>query len=124
MSPYNQVSAINSPGTELAGSETSNMFKTPFLCLRARSRTTSDSCGKVGPWQLLAEVDGYYGQDRVIYGDTLAHKDVDQWYVDFKMLIPIIPEKNGNKAGALYFDGIVYTAQGSGQPGNWWGFGS
>ena len=43
---------------------------------------------------------------------------MDEWLVDFKFLIPIIPEKNGNKACALYFDGEIFLAE-QGLGGNW-----
>ena len=35
------------------------------------------------------------------------------------MVIPIIPEHNGNKAGALLFDWEVFMSQGAGQIGSW-----
>jgi hypothetical protein len=45
---------------------------------------------------------------------------------EFKWTIPVIPEKNNNKSGALLFDGSVFTSQipadpgpGPGWPGPW-----
>ncbi len=45
---------------------------------------------------------------------SLRDKSVDMWYSQFKWMIPIIPEKNLNKTGALLFDGDVWAGQGVG----------
>ncbi|MGA2107187.1 MAG: hypothetical protein ABSH25_06040 [Syntrophorhabdales bacterium] len=122
MSPYNQVNELVSPAGN--SSPTADIFRNPLPAFEGKIAYTSDSCGKVGPWQLLAEMDGFYGQIRHIYGSTgiggdISKKDVDEWFVDFKLLVPVIPEKNGNKASALYFDGEIFWEQGAGQGGSW-----
>jgi hypothetical protein len=123
MSPYNIVDAVVSPagtsppaGTGATYNE--NVMRNPLPAFEGKIAYSSDSCGKVGPWQLLAEVDGFYGQQRQINA-ALDHKDVDEWFGDFKFLIPIIPEKNGNKTSALYVDGEIFWTQGAGGSGNW-----
>ncbi len=118
MSPYNLVNQLATPAGG-ANSETTNIFRNPLPAFEGKIAYTSDACGKVGPWQLLAEVDGFYGQIRQIYDVDFKKKDVDEWYTDFKLLVPIIPEKNGNKATALYFDGEIFWEQGMGQGGSW-----
>lgn len=117
MSPYNTVNAVVSP----AGSNSTydeNVLRNPLPAFEGKIAYSSDSCGKVGPWQLLVEVDGFFGEQRQINA-ALDHKDVDEWITDFKFLIPIIPEKNGNKASALYFDGEIFWQQGAGGVANW-----
>jgi hypothetical protein len=77
---------------------------------------TSDACGKIGPWQMLFGLGGFYGWDRKIYADDAAattySDDLDKaWGVAFKGFIPIIPEKKGNKAGALSLSGVIFATQ-------------
>jgi len=73
---------------------------------------SSGACGKVGPWQLTFATDGWWGKFKQIYTNAngnVTDKDVDTWGAEFKFLVPIIPEKNGNKTGALYVDGDIVT---------------
>ena len=126
MTAYNTVNQLPSPG----GSSTAtiqDIYRNPLPAFEGKFAYTSDSCGKVGPWQLLAELDGFYGQIRhitdwtnaAVTNPTFRDKDTDEWIVDFKLLIPIIPEKNGNKTSALYADGEIFAAEGAGLGGNW-----
>jgi len=76
----------------------------------------SDKCGKVGPWLLTFKASGAWAQDKRTFAQTDRIKAVDKsrdmWYADFGVLVPIIPQKNdGNKGGALYFDGLVQQSQ-------------
>lgn len=75
---------------------------------------SSGACGKVGPWQLTFGLDGIWGKSKIIYRDVYGDnddEDVRMWLAEFKFLVPIIPEKNGNKTGALYVDGNIVTGQ-------------
>jgi hypothetical protein len=80
---------------------------------------SSDSCGRVGPWQLTFGTSGglirqkQAFQNAGLAGHTFAtSEDTTGWLADFKMLVPIIPQdKNGNKTHALYFDATVWTGQ-------------
>jgi hypothetical protein len=131
MSNYNQIDYYNAPGYTVAATAlnlapgTANLNPLPMV--EGKVAYSSDACGKVGPWSLLFEVDGAYGRVRNTYdyvpGVSLYTKDVPEWLADFKFLIPIIPERNGNKAGALYADAMVFLTQGMGQGGSWLGFG-
>ena len=77
---------------------------------------SSDACGKIGPWMLNFGVDAAWGQNKYVkeVSNTGSEKDVDKWWAEVKWLVPIIPEKNGNKAGALYYGGQLWTAQNMG----------
>ena len=84
---------------------------------------TSDKCGNIGPWQMLFTLDGFYGRQKMIYGALqpddgnyliISDKEVDAWGIAFKGFIPIIPEKKGNKAGALSVSGVVFYTQNPG----------
>lgn len=85
--------------------------------VQAAINYSSGACGKVGPWQLTFGVAGVYGRQKEVFttgpNNTGRFDDesVDSWVADFKFLVPIIPEKNGNKAGALYVDGAFATEQ-------------
>lgn len=87
----------------------------------------SDSCGKIGPFPLKVGLGGFYGKDKYLYqlaaNGPYGDKNVDRWGAGFYWYVPIIPEKKGNKAGALGFTGQVFTGQGMGiylpaYPGN------
>jgi len=84
---------------------------------------TTDKCGKIGPWQMLFNLDGFYGRENrnsqltvggVPVSGTWQNKNVDSYGVAFKGFIPVIPEKKGNKAGALSLSGVVFYTQNPG----------
>jgi hypothetical protein len=93
---------------------------------------TSDTCGKIGPWQMLFSLSGFYGWDRQTYatqfvttaacpscpgvaGGKFGYQWDDKvetaWGAAFKGFIPIIPEKKGDKGGALSVSGILFMSQ-------------
>lgn len=86
----------------------------------------SDKCGKVGPWRLTAKLGGMWARERRTFNvadnpatpaNEAQNNDdfVQSWLTEFQVLVPIIPEKNtGNKAGALFVDGNVWTGQNMG----------
>jgi len=122
MSPENTINQQTSPAgvsptpnAQLLG----NAFRTPLPLFEGKFGYSSDSCGKVGPWQLDVEVDGFWSQIRRIYGPTFTSKDMNEYNVDLKVIVPIIPEHNGNKAGAFYADGEIFYGAGGGDPGQW-----
>jgi hypothetical protein len=76
----------------------------------------SDACGRIGPNVLQFAAGGMWGQDKIILLDPLAKNtyttnNVNRWAAAFKAFVPIIPEKNLNKAGALSLSGSVWTGQ-------------
>ncbi len=78
----------------------------------------SEACGRIGPNVMQFAVGGFWGQDTMIYIDPSAAvksqystSHVDRWGAAFKAFIPIIPEKNLNKAGAFSVSGSVFTGQ-------------
>jgi hypothetical protein len=80
---------------------------------------SSAACGRVGPWQLtLGTSAGLIRQKQVTtFNNVLgradtADDDTTGWLADFKVLVPIIPQKNdGNKQNALYWDGVIWMGQ-------------
>jgi hypothetical protein len=85
---------------------------------------SSDACGRVGPWTLTVGASGLYARTKFTNEAAGSTNDKDRtaWLADFKVLVPVIPQRNdGNKTNALYFDGDIFTAQGA---NNWiagWG---
>ncbi|MCX5808425.1 MAG: hypothetical protein NTX36_03470 [Proteobacteria bacterium] len=83
---------------------------------------SSDACGKIGPWNLQFGLGGMIGQEKVTYQDwgtpvgttSYSSTNITKWGSSFWGYIPIIPEKKGNKAGALGFTGNAFTGQGLG----------
>ena len=85
---------------------------------------TTDKCGKIGPWQMLFNLEGFYGRQKLatswigsINGNptlVASDKEVDAWGIALKGFIPIIPEKKGDKKGALSVSGVIFYAQNPG----------
>ncbi len=88
---------------------------------------TTDKCGKIGPYGLIAAIGGFYGQSKYAYTTSAANAPirysdtkVNAWGVAIKSFIPIIPEKNKNKAGALAIGGQLFYGQ---NMNNWFNVG-
>ena len=84
---------------------------------------TSDKCGNIGPWQMLFNLEGFYGRQKMIYatgnsasGNFLitSDKEADAWGIALKGFIPIIPENKGSKKGAFSVSGVLFYAQNPG----------
>lgn len=81
----------------------------------------SDACGKIGPNMMQFGVSGFWGQDKIMLVDPSSgsnvksngymSNNVNRWASSFKFFLPIIPEKNLNKAGALSLSGSIWTGQ-------------
>ena len=84
----------------------------------------TDKCGNIGPWKLLFNLEGFYGRQKLptswtgsVNGNPVlvySDKEVDSWGISFKGFIPIIPEKKGNKKGALSASGVLFYTQNPG----------
>jgi hypothetical protein len=107
--------------TNTLGSRTVDDFAiSPYPFLEGELKYTSDACGKIGSWQMLFSLSGFLGWERkiwdaepaaaVIYDDDLNNT----WGLALKGYIPVIPERKGNKAGALSVSGILLAAQNPG----------
>jgi hypothetical protein len=83
---------------------------------------TTDKCGKIGPWQMLFNLEGFYGRETVYksitvpgaLGNTFVNDTAQSYGIAFKGFVPIIPEKKGNKAGALSLSGVAFYTQNPG----------
>ena len=85
---------------------------------------TTDKCGKIGPWQMLFNLEGFYGRQKLqeswigaINRNPVlvtSDKEVDAWGIAFKGFIPIIPERKGDKKGALSASGVIFYTQNPG----------
>lgn len=107
--------------TNTLGSRTVDDFAiSPYPFLEGELKYTSDAYGKIGSWQMLFSLSGFLGWERktwdtdpsaaVRYDDDLNNA----WGLALKGYIPIIPEKKGNKAGALSVSGILFASQNPG----------
>ncbi|OPY61646.1 MAG: hypothetical protein A4E57_04150 [Syntrophorhabdaceae bacterium PtaU1.Bin034] len=80
----------------------------------------TDACGKIGSFGLKVGVGGFYGKDKYLVdnaaGAAVNFEDekVDRYGAGFYWYVPIIPEKKGNKAGALGFTGQLFGGKGMG----------
>jgi hypothetical protein len=99
------------PGWQFSNSSNnSNFSREGFPGLEANFAWTSDACGKIGPFQLGAKTTFTGGREHKLNVNG-AGGQADSWYWDIAAIIPIIPEKNGNKGGSLLFDAIYFTSQ-------------
>ncbi len=85
-------------------------------------RYNTDKCGVIGPYGLMAALGGFYGTSRYTYqtlfntganAGPIRYSDttVPAWGIALKGFIPIIPEKNKNKKGALAIGGNLFYGQ-------------
>jgi hypothetical protein len=79
----------------------------------------SDVCGTIGPNKLTFAMSGVYGRKSMLRttantarGTLYDLKQEDGWAAQANLQIPIIPERNQNKAGALLWWGKVQAGQG------------
>jgi hypothetical protein len=88
----------------------------PFLS--GQVRYNSDACGRIGNFNLVAGMSGVYGRKAIMRDAGAAtryrysQKQEDGWLAEAFFQIPIIPERNQNKAGALLFYANAMTGQG------------
>ena len=85
----------------------------------------SDVCGKIGPNMLKIGMSGVYGRQGIIRSETqnqfpgtlndrtvYSRKQEDGWLAHGFAYVPIIPQREMNKAGALAWYGGVLVGQG------------
>jgi len=107
--------------TNIGGNPANSQTEGPIPYLEASFVYESPACGKVGPWDLTIGGDFIYGKQKDTTGPngaaigatttSITSQNVDEWGALLKTLVPIIPEHNGNRTGALYFDGDLYYGQ-------------
>jgi hypothetical protein len=81
----------------------------------------SDRCGKIGANNLKFGLGGYFGKEKKIIDPvtgtqpataaTYVDDTINAWIAAFRYSIPIIPEKQGNKAMALLLNGNFFIGQ-------------
>jgi len=109
---------IASP-TNTLGSRTIDDFNySGYPFLEGELKYTSDACGKIGSWQTLFTVSGFYGWERKIYDAnpdpaiTTYDDSLERaWGLALKGYMPVIPERKGNKTGALGISGKIFMSQ-------------
>jgi hypothetical protein len=129
------ISPANSLGTAGGATRVNSFTQSPYPFFEGEFSYTSDACGKIGPWQMLFSLSGFYGWERPIYtslattstsyactatgcADTTVQNPYSYddkletaWGTAFKGYIPIIPEKKGDKGGALSVSGMLFMSQ-------------
>ena len=120
---------VNTVGTNYATGRINSftMGSTPFI--HGRVRYSTDKCGKIGKDKLMLLVDGFYGTEKRAWDRTVAARtqvtptsvaakfdddDVDSWGVHGSFVLPILPEKKGNKAGSLALSAYGFITQNPG----------
>ena len=118
MSPANTLGSDN----DIAGTGTVDGFTRSSMPFYEGTVTrTSERYGRIGAWRAMAALEGFYGQDKRVvtrYTGTSAaptslsfdDRNVNSWGVALKGFFPVIPEKKGNKKGALSVSGVAFTA--------------
>jgi hypothetical protein len=126
------IAPTNTLGSNWAGSSSTGVVDSytrsqmPFF--EGSFGWSSDKCGKVGPWQMMFALEGFFGRQKQIaavtgttvsgsattFSTTFTDKDVNSWGISLKGFIPIVPEKKGNKAGAFTLSGMLFYTQNPG----------
>jgi hypothetical protein len=109
--PYNTLQTGNVGVSERANS----LWPDVVLDLSFASK----ACGKIRTFPLKIGIGGFYGKDKYLVNEAasgVSYKDekIDRYGVGIYWYVPIIPEKKGNKAGALGFTGQVFSGKGMG----------
>ncbi|OPX97427.1 MAG: hypothetical protein A4E58_01402 [Syntrophorhabdus sp. PtaB.Bin006] len=116
---------VSATGAGTGAQKVDGWSRSPYPFGEGELYYTSDACGKIGPWQMLFSISGFYGQWKGIanaagtdvttsttaVSSRFDDDDTDAWGLAFKAFIPIIPEKKGNKAGALSLSGQAFATQ-------------
>jgi hypothetical protein len=126
------ISPANSLGTAGGSTRVNSFTQSPYPFFEGEFTYTSDACGKIGPWQMLFSLSGFYGWDRQTYATQtvtstpcpacppsavtrtpITYEDELEtaWGAAIKGFIPIIPEKKGDKGGALSVSGMLFMSQ-------------
>jgi len=78
----------------------------------------TDRCGKIGPHNLKFALGGYYGKDnssRQTYqnatGNGYRDDTLNSWAVAFRYSVPIVPERQANKAMSVLLNGNFWVGQ-------------
>ena len=76
----------------------------------------SDRCGKIGTNNLKFGLGGYYGKEKKTspqstYAGSYTDDTIGTWMAAFRYSVPIIPEKQGNKAMSLLLNGNFFYGQ-------------
>ncbi len=100
------------------GSGTANQFtRTNLPFLVGHIKYASDSCGKVGPLNMVFGMSGVLGMREIDRDSGYAHIGRYStthrygWLANAVAQIPIIPERNKNKAGGLVFNAYAEVSQ-------------
>lgn len=119
----NNIAAGANPAAIAANAATGNGARVTTIMpdFTAEFGYKSESCGRIGPNVMQFAVGGFWGQDTLVYMDPqdsqgaghnrMSTAHVDRWGAAFKAFIPIIPEKNLNKAGAFSLSGSIWSGQ-------------
>lgn len=73
----------------------------------------TDRCGKIGSNNFKLALGGYYGKDTEYYTTATDYKDstINAWVTAFRYSIPIVPERQGNKAMSVLLNGNFFVGQ-------------
>jgi len=105
-------------GNTGAANNNSDYTRSNLPDLAGMVRFASDACGRIGPNNLVAGMSGVYGRKAIMRDAGAAtryrYSQVQEWgwLAETFFQIPIIPERQNNKAGALLFYANAMAGQG------------
>jgi hypothetical protein len=113
--PYATANTITTNGNTQLNAQANGLW--PDVVLDFSYAT--DACGKIGPFGLKLGVGGFYGKDKylvneAVTGVSYSDEKINRYGAGFYWYVPIIPEKKGNKAGAIGFTGQLFAGKGMG----------
>jgi hypothetical protein len=83
---------------------------------------STNAYGNIGPWRTLFSLEGFYGREKKVVPQftgppdaptslSYADKDLHSWGIALKGFLPLIPERKGDKKGALSVSGVLFVTQ-------------
>lgn len=112
------LGVYHNSGNDVGSRAVDDFARSPYPFVEGGVKYTSDSCGRIGNQIMMFDVGGFYGSVRntwnVTDGATYNFVDDDTaaaWGLALKYYVPIIPERKGNKAGALGVGGNLFMGQ-------------
>ena len=113
------LGVYHNSSNDMGGRALDDYANSPYPFIEGGIKYTSESCGRIGNQIMMFDVGGFLGWERNIWsyadpvlGGNFYDDDLAQaWGLALKYYVPIIPERKGNKAGALGIGGNLFMGQ-------------
>lgn len=112
------LGVYHNSGNDMGARALDDFANSPYPFIEGGIKYASDSCGRIGNQIMMFDIGGFLGWERDIWSVSdlttfrTYNDDLKQaWGIAAKYYVPIIPERKGNKAGALGIGGNAFVGQ-------------